>query len=173
MKKKSQVWVIDLIVGLFIFLAGALLFFRYANANDSDTSIDGVYSQAKTISDYLISEGYPTDWNQTNVIRLGLTTGDHVLDIDKLKEFTNMTKTDYDNVKTTLVSKGDFVIYFENKNGELLNLSEQFIGNPYYNSTNIDNANPDVMVKVFRYLVYKRGGKGSAEIIKMVMIYWV
>jgi len=65
---------------------------------------------ALQITDMFVkSPGVPSDWNQTNVLAIGLAQEDHILDTDKVNKFTNLS---VDKTKQ-LLGISDLNFYFK------------------------------------------------------------
>jgi len=110
--KKAQGWGFDLIIGLTIFLFGILFFYLYViNIPLSEKDdYDALRDEAAVIANSLVSEGSPTDWDETNVVRIGLLTGKRV-DEDKWHAFDLI---DYDRARVLLRATDNFYVYFNN-----------------------------------------------------------
>lgn len=113
--KKSQVWTIEFILSFLIFIAAIILsvksvFNIYTNENLRD-----IQRESEFVSQYLLSGGFPSDWNNDTVIRIGLTT-DNRLNHTKLKNLYNLN---YDNTKYLLGIRSNFFIYFSNATGNI------------------------------------------------------
>ena len=72
---KAQAWGIDLMVATSIFVVGILIFFIYSlnSFNESEEEIDKLFYDGKLISNYILSEGHPDNWNENNVQKIGIT----------------------------------------------------------------------------------------------------
>ncbi len=113
--KKSQVWTIEFIVSFLIFIAAIILsvksvFNIYTNENLRD-----IQRESEFVSQYLLSEGFPSDWNNDTIIRPGLTTSNR-LNYTKLK---NLYDLNYDKAKYSLGIRSNFFIYFSNATGNI------------------------------------------------------
>ena len=123
-RKKAQVWSLDLAVALVIFLVALFMFYKYSinsiyteKYNMNDLLLDG-----KLISSYLVSEGYPIDWDSSNVTLIGLTDGRNKLIQEKVEDFSTITSSDYHNSRKLLSTTHDYYVYFENENGGLVSV---------------------------------------------------
>lgn len=174
---KGQAFVQDLIIAMVIMSIVVILYFGfYTNQDTSSDSIQqSLLSETKTITDYLVSEGFPTDWNSSNVVRLGVTSDGNVINMTKLDAFSNMTITNYDNTRTLLKTKYDYIIFFRDYEGNIMNITSQiFIGKPGINITNLDSLeSPTQLSKVSRFVVLREGEVNTtARIIEMVTYAW-
>lgn len=174
--KRAQAFVQDMVIAVFILSMVIVIYLNFDinHALTGESEYNSLISEAKTISDYLVGTGYPSDWNETNVVRIGLADDNNVLDTLKISTFENMTKNDYDNTRNLLRTKYDYIIFFRDYNQNILNLTgEKFIGKPGVNITNIDSQNPKHLKKISRYVVKKDGSINvSAQIIEMVIYVW-
>ena len=172
--RKAQAFVHDLIIALFIISIFFVIFLNYdRNESFSDSNSD-IIMETKVLSDYLVSSGYPTDWNSSNVIKIGVTNGNNVLNSTKLDMFYNMTNEDYDKTKYTLGVNDDFLVFFSDHNGNIMRVGESdFIGKPSYNISTIESTNPNQLFKVSRFVVLKKGTENiTSEIIEMKIYVW-
>ncbi|MBD3163923.1 hypothetical protein GF323_01875 [Candidatus Woesearchaeota archaeon] len=165
MYKKSQMWSLDLIAGITLFLIVVALYFIFvANFSESE-ELDQLYSNAIFVSDTLMSAGLPENWTASVVEEVGITNGEYRLNSSKI---TNLSSLDYANLKLLLKTRYDYLIFFENRSGSVLSISGiKYIGNPALNKTNIKEIeNPDNLVSIKRFLFYKE------RIITMVLYLW-
>jgi hypothetical protein len=175
--KNAQIWYTDFIFGFTIFLLIVILSIKYVSDNYilPKEEVNEMIFEGRSISESLITEGFPESWNTTNVIRIGLTNGDYVLNISKLTFFANLTESDYSRTKSLLGTRFDFLVFFKNKNNITLNLSSEFIGKSGVTESNLNSIeNPDDLVNIQRYLIHKKGPLNnlSSEIIQMRIYLW-
>ena len=57
-------------------------------------------------------EGTPFDWNKSNVIRIGIVNRDYTLNETKLDYLYNLSVNNYDDSRSYLASKFDYLIFF-------------------------------------------------------------
>lgn len=174
--RSGQVFVQDLVVALLIIVMVIIIFFSFEANNDKvgesieeDMSLD-----SKTISDYLMSSGYPENWNITSATRIGITNDDNVINSTKLSNFYNFTLTDYSKTKTLFKTNYDYVVFFIDNKGNIRNMSSSvFFGKPGINSTNIEDENPKYLSKISRFLVLKTINETvTSEILEMRIYVW-
>ena len=161
MKKKAQSWYIDYIVGFIIFVLGMLIFLQYS-PNIIKSDLNEKILDSEILSDILISEGVPNDWNSTNYFQIGLTNN-YVLDLSKLKE---LKKLDYYELKSSLPINSDFYFQF---NTNILLEEGEFVsyGKPGANKNNIKELfNPNQIISVERFIAH------DGEIIKLELLVW-
>jgi hypothetical protein len=92
---KAQAWSFDFMASItvFFFMVAVLLFtWQYVTyQNDELALINNMENSAITISETLIrTQGYPQEWNDTNVQIIGLAVEENVLDETKLVSFVLM-----------------------------------------------------------------------------------
>ncbi|MBR9690921.1 hypothetical protein GOV08_04525 [Candidatus Woesearchaeota archaeon] len=178
MDKKAQAFVQDLVIAILIISMISIVYFNfYTNQNISGEYVhQDLLSEAKTISDYLMGAGYPLSWNESNIVRLGITNGDNVLNATKASLFSNMTdnQTGYDKSRSLLKTKYHYIVFFRDYNGNVLNITEKnFLGKPGVNSTNIDDEAPAYLAKISRFVVLKEGTINvTARIVEMMIYVW-
>jgi len=150
--KKSQAWGIDLMVGAFIFLIGITVFYIYSmnSPEESKETVESISYDSKFISDTILSEGYPINWNPSNVIRIGVLTKDKI-DETKLEVFYNLAQTDYNRTKILFDTKYDYY-FFMDKNISSATINVRGIGKPNFDINNINAKN---LIKVTRFVIYK------------------
>lgn len=119
-KKKAQVWYADFTVGVLIFSMVIFAYFYYVEHQEySDDTLQGaLLTEAKTISNYLIGEGYPLNWTSANVSIVGLTSGNHRIDLDKLDDFNSWG---YEERRGYLHTTKDYYFFLQYMNGTKFN----------------------------------------------------
>ncbi|MBW2983807.1 hypothetical protein KY361_01725 [Candidatus Woesearchaeota archaeon] len=162
-KRKSQIWSLDLMVAVLIFLCALLIFYKYSiNVIDvEEQGVEHLLLDAKLISSYLVSTGYPEDWTASNVTLIGLTNGEIRLSKEKVQQFSSLALSDYTNSRRLLSTMNDYYISFEDKNGSLFEIEGiSSIGKDY------SAENPDNLIKVERVVIY------NSSIIKLMVHVW-
>jgi hypothetical protein len=147
MKKSGQGWGFDLIVAMLIFLFGIMAFFVYSLNYDTGTedNFKLMAYDGEVISDSLLSEGFPTNWNTTNVIVIGLTS-DNKINETKLQNLYILNETNYD--KTRALFDTGFNYYF--------NFSEPIMfGSNYVVGIGKIPINQKDLIKTTRFTIYK------------------
>ncbi|MBR9676290.1 hypothetical protein GOV05_04745 [Candidatus Woesearchaeota archaeon] len=176
-KSKGQAWIQDGILALFIVITTVILFFvGYTNLQKEDiNTFEAVYNKNAIVSEYLMLEGTPIDWNESNVLRIGIINSDNSINSTKLDVFYNMTINDYESVRSNLKTPYDFLVFFTDKNETLLNLTNGFfIGKTGFNNTNIVDKDLQILAKTKRYVIRKTydGPDLYKEIISMNVYSW-
>jgi flagellar basal body-associated protein FliL len=111
---KAQAWGFDLIVAVMIFLAGMILFFFYTlNFSIEKNDVFGTLNyEGKLVGDSLLSEGFPSNWDQSNVVTIGILSEGKVNET-KLKEFYDMSQSDYAKTKVLFNVVNDYYVFFD------------------------------------------------------------
>lgn len=96
---RGQTNYFDFMIGATIFIIAITAFFSYTNVSgQQQRQIDTV-----TLSDTLLSPGYPLDWNTTNVIRPGLLTNGSI-DPVKWKRLAELVNESPDTADSMLAA---------------------------------------------------------------------
>ena len=109
-KKRGQVWTVDFIGGLLLFTLVILITIKVAftMAPSQDSII--VYRDAVHLSDALLSQGYPLNWTDEDVLLPGIAENNRI-DNTKLEEISELN---YSNVKTLLHVTSDYIFFIRN-----------------------------------------------------------
>ncbi len=118
---KAQMWFTDFVIAALIFSFILISYYTYTiSISKRDTILfDEIVSDAKTVSSFLTSKGYPEDWNADNVIRIGFTDEYNRVDNEKFNEFIKM---DHNKTKKLLGTTHDYVLFFLNGSGDVQNV---------------------------------------------------
>jgi len=110
---KAQAWGFDLIIGVVIFLAGILFFYMYTvnYPTGEQEKYDGLLHEGELVSDSLLSEGSPENWNGTNVVRIGLVS-DGRINNTKLGYFTALAGSNYNLTKRLFRIRNEYFVFF-------------------------------------------------------------
>ncbi len=164
---KSQVWALDIIMAIVIFLGALLLFYRYSlNSIDIENKgADDLLLDAKLVSTYLVSEGYPINWEESpsDATLIGLTNGKMDLNTQKVQGFSQLSISDYSKTRKLLSTTHDYFVYFEDRDNNTISIPgvvNDWIGKNY----SIDN--PKNIIKTIRFVRY------NSTIIRMVLYVW-
>jgi hypothetical protein len=125
-RNKSQVFAIDLIIALVLFLSLLGIYsswrdFVYSKNVGTRDFQDSAVKVSQAAFLLFESEGYPVAWNASTVQQLGLMKARNTLHKNKLASFLNLS---YDNA-TRMLGLGGFDWYFELRylNGTMVNVS--------------------------------------------------
>jgi hypothetical protein len=180
--KKSQLWISDYTLSLLLFVVAILIASKIViNSFTTNTVFAELRSDASKISEILVSEGYPPDWNDTGVIRPGLLTGKR-LNETKVINAMNMGKTNYSGFRPKLQTRYEYMVVFEQPDGNIIpfntSLTEAFCAIANYSiaphfepatgecdnvSFNFKHTN---LVRLDRLVVY------NSSIKRMVVYVW-
>jgi hypothetical protein len=153
MKKRGQVWTADFVIGLMLFFIVIMLSVKIIwDVYPSEKKVN-VYRDAVYLSDTLLSQGYPQNWTNSNVILPGIA-GNNRIDETKLSLFDTL---DYYRAKTLLHTTSDFIFFIRNST-DIMNISGCIHG---YNLTADANCNPilsaisyEDLAKIDRMIIY-------------------
>lgn len=154
MKTKAQIWSLDLMAGLALFLVGIMIFFVYSlnQPSQAQETLSLLTYDGKIIADNLLSEGYPSNWNPSNAITIGLTTSKKI-NQTKLETLYQMIYTDNNYTKTkNLFNTGYDFYFFLDQNMTVSAGSIEGIGKP---GVTKDNINAKNLIKITRYTIYQ------------------
>ncbi|MEM2963222.1 MAG: hypothetical protein QXW70_00795 [Candidatus Anstonellales archaeon] len=115
----GQLISIDAVVSLIALIFIILLFLYHWTEGIKITSNlvrrNGMEQSAIVASDILLkSSGYPHNWNQSNVQAIGLASSPHVLSVDKILAFKNIS---YNTSKKLLGIVDEFYFYIDDIEG--------------------------------------------------------
>ena len=152
-EKTGQIFGLDLMIAMIIFLIGIMAFFLYSINSPSETkeSLSSLFYDGDLITDSLLSEGYPQDWNSDDVIKIGISDNKEI-NQTKLERFYDLAQTNYAKTKSLFNTKYNY--YFFLSQTMTIN-SEQVegIGKPGVNKENIQASN---LIKVTRVTSYNK-----------------
>lgn len=177
--KKSQVWTIEFIISFLLFISVILMSVKLISGIYSNDAIRTLQRESEFVSQYLLSEGYPNDWSNDTLIRVGLTTNNGLDDTKLL----NLYSLDYLKARDSLGIRSNYFMYFSNSSGNIplfhiLNNSipeSDGCGYGYYGvikqystqcEINITQLKYDDMVKISRITTF------NGSIIQMNLLIW-
>ncbi|OIO76009.1 MAG: hypothetical protein AUJ85_01510 [Elusimicrobia bacterium CG1_02_37_114] len=145
--KRGQAWGFDLMIASIIFISGILIFYLYSlNAStETDEKLEALFYQGSLIADNLISEGYPLDWTEDTVTKIGLLSNNRINET-KLERFYYLSEQDYGKTKTLLKTRYNYYITFSDQitiQGEVIDKIGQ------------QTKNPKNLIKISRLTIYK------------------
>lgn len=112
--KKGQAWGFDFVIGSLFFIAAIIIFYFFSVnlSSDNEEVFSKFNDQAVLISDSLLSEGLPADWDSSNVVRIGLFGSDGKIDEAKLANFYELATSDYSKTRALFgISDNYFVVF--------------------------------------------------------------
>lgn len=136
-KKRGQAWGFDAMIAAVIFSAGVITFYLFAlnySAAKSQIVEDLTYD-ANNIADSILSEGLPTNWNESVVTKIGILSDDKINNT-KVAQFYNLSIEKYPLTKSQFNTRFD---YFFNLSEPLIinNVPVTGIGHPPVNAKNV------------------------------------
>ncbi|NPE26911.1 hypothetical protein HNV12_02825 [Methanococcoides sp. SA1] len=141
-------------VAMALFLAGIMIFFVYSinQPTQARENLELLSYDGKIIADNLLSEGYPTNWDSSNVITLGITT-DNKINQTKLEKLYDMiyTENNYTKTKNIFNTEYDYYIFLD-QNMTIDTISVEGIGKP---GTTLANISATDLIKTTRYTIYQ------------------
>lgn len=150
--KKAQGWGMDLMVALSIFLIGIVIFYIYSlnNPNEAKENIENLFNDGESLTNILLSKGFPNSWNTTNVVRVGILS-DNKINATKLERFYDLSQTEYEKTKALFNTRYDYY-FFLDENMTINSVSVEGIGKPGVTKTTINAVN---LIKVTRVVIYE------------------
>ncbi len=165
MNKQAQIWITDFIIGFLIFSLGAVMSIKFIFHMMAEDNFAEIQNEAQVISEFLMSEGVPNNWNNETVIRLGLTT-DNILNSTKLGYFYDLN---YSVSRDYFNTKFDYFVFFQD-NGTVMNITTCGYGHP---DVQTDNCSINISGLTYDDFVYvKRLVPYNNSIIEMVIYLW-
>lgn len=144
--KKAQAWGFDLFMALIIFTSGIIAFYLYAlnMPSEAENIIDTMNYQGNAISNSLLSEGYPLNWNENDVTNIGILSNDRI-NQTKLEKFSSLSSANYVRTKFLFNTRYEYYV----------SLSENFIinGNEVEGIGNKPTS-PKNLIKITRITIY-------------------
>ena len=139
--RKAQIAVTDFFIALFIL--GILVSFIILSWNTQELRFnealeyEDMMVKAFQVSDVLVgTQGYPLNWNSTNVDVIGLAESDRIISNDKLTRFSNITDAGVKSAFSLAPYNFEFVL--EKADGtELFSKGSSFNGNKAVNAERI------------------------------------
>lgn len=161
---KGQASTIDFIIGLAIMIIALIIGITIIISIQEPSNFSHVKRQAISASEQLMSEGYPKNWTNETIFKLGLLTN-NVLNESKV---TALHTLSYHDMRARLVEDVQIYGYFENSNG-IINTTACGFGSP---EVTVDsNCVPTVhsdenIVAITRIVSF------NDTLTKMVVIVW-
>lgn len=165
MNKKGQIFTIDYIIGLAIFLFLLIISVNILITFKPYNEFDSIYRDNTYLSETLMTAGAPEDWNVTSVILPGLMNNNR-LNLTKLNLFDSI---DYETQKELMHQSTEFIFFFE-YNNTILNITKCIRG---YNISTNTSCQPQLhtvehenLAKTERIIVHNN------SLLKMVFYSW-
>jgi hypothetical protein len=151
-QKKAQTWGFDLMIATIIFISGIVAFYIYSinYPSEGQDKIDSLSYEGEIIGENLLTSGYPGNWNESNVILIGIVDAKRINDtkLELFHNFTNFTlnPNGYNLSKAIFNTKYEYFINFSKQ----VNISSGPIA-----GIGLFPDGPTNLVKVARITVYK------------------
>ena len=132
---KGQMWITDFIIATVIFSLMVVIYIvNTSNLSTQDSqSIEDLIKDSQFISDSLLSPGLPNNWDKDNVVSVGITNNNNLINRTKLLRFKNLN---YSQSKKKFGITNNYFIYFTENNGTPLSVDGVCgIGSPLVNSS--------------------------------------
>ena len=112
-----------------------------SNISDADERLlSELKKESVFISESLMGRGYPDGWVSANVQKIGLTDGRYILNTTKLAEAAALN---YSTAKSLFGATNHFFVFFEDREGKVLNL-----GICGFGALNVQNMSADICENV-------------------------
>ena len=120
MNSKAQAWFVDFAIALVLFIFTLVIYFSYTTnfQKEEKGELDLMLEDARSISSSLTLSGYPNDWGNTTVVRIGVSN-DQKINVTKLFNFKRL---DYNNTRKKFATVYDYFVFFTNNIGDVLNV---------------------------------------------------
>ncbi len=109
--KKAQLWSLDSIIATIVFISAITAFILVLSSNYSFYGIEEIKYESEVVPQKLLT---------SENTEISILT-DNLVDLEKLK---TLQEYEYEELKSLLGVQGDFCIFFENSDGEVVNLSQ-------------------------------------------------
>ena len=146
--RKGQAWGADLIIAIVIFSIALSAIYLYSinDTRNQGELMDTLFYDGGKISDSILSQGYPSDWDSSDVLQLGILE-DGKISPDKLEKFSLF---DYERSRSLFNTRYDYYFFLEEP--MLIAGSEvDGLGKPGVNRTNVISKD---LIKITRIVVY-------------------
>jgi len=156
MKNKSQLWGIDLMIAVTLFVFGIMIFYIYNLNAPSDVreNFEYMYYDGDLIMDSILSEGYPIDWNThtEDLVKIGILTNGKI-NSTKLQAFHDLNASDYAKTKIKFSTKYDYYFYLA-ETMDTIAAGHKGIGK-VDDAGDADIVNSRNLIKITRFTIYE------------------
>ncbi len=132
--KTAQAWYMDFAIALLLFIFTLVVYFSYTTnfQKQEKGELDVMLTDAKSISSSLTLSGYPKDWSNETVIRIGIAD-EQKLNETKMRYFSELN---YTLSKRRFGTVYDYFVFLEGANNSLINFGTKCgVGSPLINVT--------------------------------------
>jgi len=122
--KNAQMWFMDFVIGIIIFSLVLITYYTYTtNISKQDAVVlNDIISDSKSISSSLMLAGFPENWDNETVQRIGLTGNNQNVNETKLRYLSDIS---YKEAKKLLGTVYDFFMFLEDGNDNLINIGSE------------------------------------------------
>ena len=163
--KRGQVFTLDFIIGFVLFLIVIILSIRILLSIPTSEIDVSLNRESVFLTDSIVSQGYPYNWNTSNVIVPGISSNNRI-DLQKLKYMDNLS---YDHTKALYHLSNDYLFFFSNKTN-ILDTGKCSYGYPInYTSNcsvNLSSIYYKNLVKIDRIVLL------NSSVVKMTFYLW-
>lgn len=164
-KKKAQVWTMDFLAGLMLFIIITLITVKVVYSLYPSQDHIAVYRDAVHTTDVLLSKGYPINWTNDTVLLPGISYNNR---IDKRLLF-NFSEIDYFQSKALLQIKSDYIFFIQNST-QIINTSRCVYGYPIETHANctpiLTSISYENLVKINRLIIY------NSSVMQLTVYVW-
>tara|TARA_Y100000310_G_scaffold255534_2_gene263036 strand:- start:1143 stop:2240 length:1098 start_codon:yes stop_codon:yes gene_type:complete len=117
--KKAQMWFGDFVIAMIIASLMLVSYYAYTtNISKQDSVVlNDLVSDSKLVSSSFLSGGFPDEWNNATVKRIGLTNDNYRINESKLRRLSELS---YEQSKKILGTVHDFFVFFEDEDKNLI-----------------------------------------------------
>ena len=121
-KRKGQVWSLDFVIASVLFIAVVLIYFKYSSEyfDERDFDFEELQIDANSISDSILTPGYPRNWNLDNVKRIGISDDGYKINESKLFLFLNFSSEDYNATRYLFGTTNHYYFLIKDSLGDLI-----------------------------------------------------
>ncbi len=148
MEKKAQGWGFDLVVASIIFSFAIVFFYIFAinYSTVGEENFNNLAYEGQLAAESILSEGYPADWNNNTVVRIGILSQNKI-NQTKLERFYNMANSsEYNRTKVLFNIAHDYNVSFSS------NVTIPGVGD--VSSIGKTKSNPENLIRVTRFSIY-------------------
>ena len=171
MKKRGQFWYGDFMIAMLVMIVIGIIFSNtIVDIPQRESNLDNMIDDGVNIANSLLSEGYDMpNWRNGNG-RIGINT-DSKIDVNKLDTFSSLVDTNrgYLISKFLFGTDYDYVFYFEDKDGNIVN--ERSYGG-VARSEDLEIVSALNMFRMIRIVFLDNNQDGKGELVKMHIVLW-
>ncbi|MGV8172274.1 MAG: hypothetical protein ACP5OA_06300 [Candidatus Woesearchaeota archaeon] len=155
----------DFIIGIILFILIIFVALKIMSDMYPSEEYITVYRDAVHLSDRLLSEGYPLDWNTTTVILPGIAENNRI-NLTKLSLFKEL---DYYHAKTLMHVTSEYIFFIRNSTG-IINISQCTYGYDIITDENctpiLDTINYNNLARIDRFVLY------NSTVVSLIIYSW-